>query len=1388
MSDYSESLKKAFLIIKEQEKTIEKLHSDIHSPIAIIGMGCRFPGGANTPEDFWRLLHESFDSSIDVPTTRWDIEKYYSPDPNAPGKMISRKSSFMDVAIDQFDAEFFGINPREAEFLDPQQRLLLEVSWEALLDAGIEPRTLMGSPTGVFIGIAGHDYGDLLGQVLEEKDIEAYLGTGNVASTASGRMSYVLGLQGPNEAIDTACSSSLVALHNACQSLRLGECNMALVGGVNLLLSPAVSIDFSQAHMIAPDGHCKTFDANADGYVRGEGCGIVVLKRLNDALQDNNHILAIIKGSAVNQDGASSGLTVPNGVAQEAVIRAALAQARLAPEEIDYIEAHGTGTRLGDPIEVNAIAQVFNGRQRPLTISTVKTNIGHLESAAGIAAIIKTVLALEHEKIPQHLHFKALNPAINLEAIPAQIPLTLMPWEKQTDRIRRAGVSSFGFSGTNAHIILEEAPTQDLTQVKPSLPKIIFNRKHYWAKALDKIKPIAQSLFYQQEWMPVTIELSPETCKVEGQWLLVNNEQDLSSIKTSMEKYFSVTDLNLISEDWQTQLQSSNYNGVVLFLKSNSQVNASDAVTNFYQLHLPFFQALVNAQREIRLLVVIQENNKFYELLEASLLGFLRTLSQEASSISVQLLEINGSENYGEIFSAALSKNKEYPVLKWLNDHFVTQQLIPLAEPEATPEKFIPAGLFLVTGGAGALGLVTIEKLIANGVKNFILTSHHPLNESTQNQLEQWRGLGVNIAHFVVDVANKDALRKIFEKIATQSIPLTGIFHIAGTLHDGLLRDLTWNDFAEVLSPKLQGAWNLHELVEEFKLNLNYFINYASISGVFGNIGQSNYAAANGFLNGLMQYRRSQGLTGLSIAWGPWNIGMGGATDSAEGALHNRMQEHGMNLLSAESGMNALFKIITQQNPEIIITDINWAKFLSNLPNISYYFQQVMLENKSGLDVVAEQERAAFLLNILLLDKDSRTARVEKQLIDWIKITMRADSTVEIQMDKTFQDLGFDSLLILELMSKTQRYFSNIVAIDVTNFTMNTNIKDYIATINQQIDNSSLGVIGSNKTEQVFETDTLDLNKAIFNASELQHESINAGPNIILARKKLRVLFLHGTGINAALTKEIMSLSHWLDILDNRIEWVFIDGPYKTSPMPLNFISLYMAKKYFKNEKYGRWDLYRGYGQNLTPEMQQNIQFVLPLLENISDEDIASIASGTMDLSALMIEEPIPGETLWRAFAYEQDQHGLPNFPASFQHSLDYVKDIYQYYGPFDGIAGMCEGAATTSIFVRQLEQGQIIIPDNRLKFLLSFSGWIGQGEGIEARYYTNPARIKLPSMHICGATDSEYAKNIFSKNVDLFEQPIVAWHAAGHVIPELKQELKTQVIDFLQRFLNDKL
>ncbi|WP_437819492.1 type I polyketide synthase [Sorangium sp. So ce1078] len=427
-------------------------------PIAIVGAGCRTPGGADTPEALWTLLHDGVDAITEVPRDRWDAGALYDPDPDKPGRTYARWGGFLG-AVDAFDAAFFGIAPREVAAMDPQHRLLLEVAWEALERAGQPPDLLAGSRTGVFLGITGSDYARL--QAAERgQALDIYYVTGTCLNAAAGRLSYTLGLQGPCVAVDTACSSSLVALHLACHSLRGRECDLALAAGVNLVLTPEGTIALSSSRGLAPDGRCKTFDAAADGFVRSEGCIVLVLKRLSDAVAAGDPILALVVGSAINQDGASSGLTAPNGPAQEAVLRQALASAGLSPPSISFVEAHGTGTSLGDPIELGALARVLGeGRteEAPLVVGSVKSNLGHLEAAAGLTGVLKVALALGREVIPPNLHFRRLNPAIELGGVPVHVPTAPRPWPRR-EAPRVAGVSAFGLSGTNAHVLLQEAP------------------------------------------------------------------------------------------------------------------------------------------------------------------------------------------------------------------------------------------------------------------------------------------------------------------------------------------------------------------------------------------------------------------------------------------------------------------------------------------------------------------------------------------------------------------------------------------------------------------------------------------------------------------------------------------------------------------------------------------------------------------------------------------------------------------------------------------------------------------------------------------------------------------------------------------------------------------
>ena len=532
-------------------------------PIAVVGMACRFPG-ADGLEEYWDLL-ESGRSAVtegDPSSGSGRLGEIFS---NAdPRNRASRFAAFIE-SVEQFDPSFFRISPLEAQYLDPQQRLMLEMSWKALEDAGIDPDGLRGSRTGVYGGITHSDYREVTGGIgnVTSPASSLYAATGTSSSTAIGRVSYVLGLQGPAISVDTACSSSLVAVHQAVSGLRQDESDLALAGGVSLILSAHVTESRANSGMLSPDGRCKTFDASANGYVRGEGCGMLVLKRLSDAEADGDRIWGVILGSAVNQDGASAGLTVPNGEAQELVIRDALRRAGVQPSQVDYVEAHGTGTSVGDPLELQAIASVY-GRGRepesPLFVGSVKTNFGHLESASGIAALIKAIASMHHGLIPEHLKSRDPSPAIDWENLAIRVPTSATAWPETERRARVAGVSGYGWSGTNAHIVLEGYGSPRSVSAQPYRRRIPAGSPQHIATSLPDTTAqshgIEESLARPARLLPLSGKSAQALRDMAGRYQawLDDNTTDLDSPDSAEDSLLS--DHGLDSECWPEPLPS----------------------------------------------------------------------------------------------------------------------------------------------------------------------------------------------------------------------------------------------------------------------------------------------------------------------------------------------------------------------------------------------------------------------------------------------------------------------------------------------------------------------------------------------------------------------------------------------------------------------------------------------------------------------------------------------------------------------------------------------------------------------------------------------------------------------------------------------------------------
>ncbi|MFI4954315.1 MAG: SDR family NAD(P)-dependent oxidoreductase, partial [Gammaproteobacteria bacterium] len=991
-------------------------------PMAIIGMACRFPHGADSLDAFWDILQRGEDCVDEIPASRWEVDRYYSADVEAKDKMYTRKGAFLANDIRLFDAAFFNISPKEAELMDPQQRLLLEVVWEALEDAGIEAASLRERAVGFFLGQMNHDY---MGMLQEVDEMGAYVGSGNAPSAAAGRVSYVLGLQGPCLAIDTACSSSLVALNSAIQSMREGESEIGIVAGVNLMLSPKPTIQMCQAKMLSPEGHCKTFDEAADGYTRGEGCGVLVLKPLSKALRDHDRVWAVVRGSGVNEGGPSAGLTVPNAQAQEKVIRFALAKAGLQPEDMDYIEAHGTGTKLGDPIEIRALTQVFGGRanqqEKALVISSVKTYMGHLESAAGMAGIIRTVLSMRHGWIPKHLHLKHLNPAISLEPLNALIPVEGAHWP-QTGQPKRAGVSSFGFSGINAHVILEEAPLQDPRTLREALPKTVFNRQRYWSKALDErnnsLLALPKNWFFSKEF-----ELQPLLSYGQAlpnyHYVVLIDEASDKDLIIALEQEFNQRNIVLhkvVTSELATYLPQY-MDCCVIDMASDANLNPTENMDICLHETLNLvgrYQSWLKFAEHLKRWVVIKYLSPD-NIHQHSLLNITQIINWEYN-VSAVYIELGTQANISSLTDEIGLGTEPYVQL---NKERHIERIIPKDITAAFNQSLEPfcedtRGYYLITGGLGGLGFELAKMLLNAGIKNIVLCSRTHPNFAKQQEIASLADhFSAKIVHYALDISDRIAVKNMLDDLPL----LTGIFNLAGNAVNAPFDEYNAQQLENILKPKL-AAWTLHELTQQ--MPIKYFVLFSSISSLFGSNRLGAYVLSNGYLDSLALLRKHQGLPIIHVQWGPWqDAGMASYDTTYDTGLDQN------SFIKPQSGMQLLRQLLSQQAVTGLgVVSPNYLQFmLSFHRHLPEYLQGwLAIDNKSAAN-------ADFIQQYYNSSQNTRYP----MLLTWVQKILRDvlqfKDSQEIDSEKGFFEMGMDSLMAVEVYEHIHKTVGNSLAL-----------------------------------------------------------------------------------------------------------------------------------------------------------------------------------------------------------------------------------------------------------------------------------------------------------------------------------------------------------------------
>lgn len=960
--------------------------------IAVVGMSCRLPG-ADDLEAFWLNLQAGRES---ISRTGKDEGSFIGVSANVTG-------------VDLFDASFFGISAREAAFMDPQHRLFLEEAWRAFEDARCDPRTVAGA-VGVFASAAMNSY--YVRHVVPSVDLQdptnAYLAMiGNDKDFLATRVSYVFDLKGPSMTVQTACSSSLVAVHQAMQSLLSGECDLALAGGVAIPLALRTGYFYKEGMIASPDGHCRAFDADANGTVFGSGVGIVVLKRVQDAIADGDRMHAVLKGSAVNNDGSGkAGYTAPSVAGQVGVITEALSVADVDATSISYVEAHGTGTPVGDPIEMRALIQAFGARRTGFcAVGSVKTNIGHLDAASGVVGLIKTVLALKNRQLPPSLHYRSPNPEIDFAQGPFFVNDRLRPWVS-TGGPRRAGVSSFGVGGTNAHVVLEEAraPVAELPQPK----QYKYQRVRCWMGApLDEVHPELYEVQWREQALPA------KTLQPDGTWLVFADADGVGEeLSMKLGRCFLVRPgtgfrvcehrIEMDPEDAACYRQLLAHVGAVTGMVHLWSLNVLDPVSATRLgcgSVLRLLQAFTRMPEQIWLATraaAAMGQPTSAGVAQSPLWGMSRVVQLEYPDVHCGIVDLETTSAASTLVAEIAASSEEQ--VAYRNGARYVPRLVAKSHFSATSVPIQADGCYLITGGLGVIGIEVAAWLVQQGARHLVLAGRRrKLSEAVEARVQALEATGAVVEIAVVDVCDRQSLAEL---VAAHSF--RGVMHAAGTCTDRLLCDMPCSELESVLAAKTIGAWNLHELTRERPLE--FFVCFSSAGSVWGAQKQGHYDAANYFLDALAHHRRSLGLPALSINWGV--LATGGICTRS---YCDWLEKMGVLQIKIPRMLVLLESLLGGDAVQVVAAD---------------------LEQETFVQVYNARRSRALLTELVCEDvaeTEAEPVRSQNELVDDVRsivhevIGLPGDEAD--QDERGFTDLGMDSMLAVALRAKLEEAF-----------------------------------------------------------------------------------------------------------------------------------------------------------------------------------------------------------------------------------------------------------------------------------------------------------------------------------------------------------------------------